>query len=278
MLEHVNISYDNTRAEAILDYPNKRLKVKTYQGHEPYLLADKIYDLATGRGLTKILWLLRPQDAPPLLEKGYVIEGRFSNYFRGRPALWLSFFLDPKRRYSPELAWEEEILWQLEKKKGNKKRGELPGDFYLKLATPEDVPKLARLYAETFETYPTPLAQPEYIYRTMSRDTLYLAIYEGENLASAASGVIDWENMAAEISDCATRPEYRGLGLMQVLTGAIEEELVKRKVIAIYSVARATSLSMNTVFSKAGYSFRGRLLNNCHICGRFEDMNLWTKG
>lgn len=34
---------------------------------------------------------------------------------------------------------------------------------------------------------------------------------------------------------------------------------------------------MNRVLVQHGYAYSGRLVNNCDICGGFEDMNLWAK-
>jgi hypothetical protein len=34
---------------------------------------------------------------------------------------------------------------------------------------------------------------------------------------------------------------------------------------------------MNTALARLGYRFRGRLMNNCHIMGGFEDMNIWVR-
>ena len=34
---------------------------------------------------------------------------------------------------------------------------------------------------------------------------------------------------------------------------------------------------MNIVFAKHDYVYGGRLINHCHICGQFENMNIWCK-
>ncbi|MDN5362387.1 MAG: beta-lysine N6-acetyltransferase [Moorella sp. (in: firmicutes)] len=267
----------SNQAKIYLDYPNKRLKVTASQGDEPYLLDAEIKNLARREGLTKILWLLRPEEAPPLLAAGYIIEGRFASYLRGRPAVWLSYFMTPERRRPLRLAEEELILWRTEKKRLQQEVPELPPPFYLKKVLPEEAPQLARLYGATFVSYPTPVTEVDYLYQSMAADTVYMAVFNGDGLVSAASGVMDKDNLAAEISDCATRPEYRGQGLMRILIKALETELRAKGIITLFSLARALSLGMNSALYQSGYTFRGRFINNCHICGQFEDMNLWTR-
>nr|WP_315989693.1 hypothetical protein [Desulforamulus aquiferis] len=34
---------------------------------------------------------------------------------------------------------------------------------------------------------------------------------------------------------------------------------------------------MNLVLHRLGYTFRGTLVNNCHIGGSYEDMNIWVR-
>lgn len=186
--------------------------------------------------------------------------------------------MDPDRRSNTNLAVEEAILWQIEQKTDCRNISKLPVQLHMKTVEPEEAPTLADLYAGTFDTYPTPVTDPEYLGKTMGTGTVYIGVYDHGRMISAASGIIDRNNLAAEISDCATHPEYRGMGLMQILIAAVETELSRRGVIALYSLARAMSPGMNSVLYKSGYTFRGRFINNCHICGRFEDMNLWTKG
>jgi len=54
-------------------------------------------------------------------------------------------------------------------------------------------------------------------------------------------------------------------------------ELKNKGYIIVYSIARALSYGMNIVFAKQNYIYGGRLINNCNIMGKFEDMNIWFK-
>ncbi|TDA64050.1 MAG: hypothetical protein D9V47_14435 [Clostridia bacterium] len=98
-----------------------------------------------------------------------------------------------------------------------------------------------------------------------------------EKLVSAASAEIDQGNLVAEVTDCATRLSFRGRGCIRVQIAALEAELTRRGLLTAYSLARATSPGMNAALHRMGYTYQGRLRNNCHICGSYEDMNLWVK-
>lgn len=59
---------------------------------------------------------------------------------------------------------------------------------------------------------------------------------------------------------------------------ALETKLAGHCLLNAFSLVRATSAGMNAALcSLLGYTYHGRLCNNCHIAGGFEDMNLWVK-
>ena len=94
---------------------------------------------------------------------------------------------------------------------------------------------------------------------------------------SAASAELNVQDFNAEITDCATDPAYRGKGLLRLLLMELEEELFRRQVYCLYSLARSLSFGMNAVLHQLGYLYSGRLTRNCKIGGDFEDMSLWVK-
>jgi len=57
----------------------------------------------------------------------------------------------------------------------------------------------------------------------------------------------------------------------------LEKDLRTRKYKVLYSTARAISTGTNIVFAKHDYVYGGRLTTHCHICGEFENMNIWSK-
>jgi len=57
----------------------------------------------------------------------------------------------------------------------------------------------------------------------------------------------------------------------------LEEELKRKGIFCSYSIARAQSFGMNAVLYQLGYTYRGRLINNCYIYDKLENMNMWVK-
>ena len=155
---------------------------------------------------------------------------------------------------------------------------DLPKELRIVSCTEAHIPSLVALYRSIFKTYPSPLTHPDYIKQTMRRNMLYRAVIDGSGtVISAASAEVDEKHSNAELTDCATKPEMRGAGLMFHLVRALEGDLAKQHIKTGYSLARARSHGMNRVFYRLGYEYSGRLINNCDIHGQFEDMNIWVK-
>jgi hypothetical protein len=64
---------------------------------------------------------------------------------------------------------------------------------------------------------------------------------------------------------------------MAALLEQLENEAQSKGLNCLYSLSRALLPGINAVLSAAGYSYHGRLINDCYICGIFEDMNIWQE-
>jgi beta-lysine N6-acetyltransferase len=111
----------------------------------------------------------------------------------------------------------------------------------------------------------------------MENGTIFLFVEKEKEIISAASAEINAEQVNAELTDCATLPSYRGGGLMKQLLSGLEEELAKQQIFCVYTIARSLSFGMNAAFKQLGYHYGGRLVNNCYIYDKMEDMNIWWK-
>ena len=133
------------------------------------------------------------------------------------------------------------------------------------------------IYRDVFETYPSPLTNPDYISATMEKNVVYrMARLNGEAIA-AASAEVSKKFSNAEMTDCATVASAQGKGIMQHLLIELEQDLKKMGIMTAYTLARAQSFGMNCAFFRLDYEFSGRLINNCDIFGQYEDMNIWVK-
>jgi putative beta-lysine N-acetyltransferase len=206
-----------------------------------------------------------------------MMEGVLKYFFKGGDAYVLSRFSSKNRIMSDVLLEEAQLVEKIVYGSPGKEPKPLDPKIKIIKATKNHISDLVSIYRTTFETYPSPLTNPDYVKSSMDRDVIYrLAFYEDTAIA-AASAEIDPKNANAEMTDCATIPEAQGQGIMQHLLVALEEDVKEMKLLSVYTLARAISYGMNCAFFRLGYEFSGRLINNCDIFGRFEDMNIWVK-
>lgn len=150
-------------------------------------------------------------------------------------------------------------------------------DIAIRDATEKDIPQMTTLFSEVFKTYPSPVFDTDYLKNVMQGKTLFKVAVQDGKIISIASAEMDFLNLNAEMTDCATYPEYRGKGLLTNLMYHLENDLRNKGFIALYSLCRAIEPGINKALHKLDYKYTGRLVNNCNICGGFEDMNIWVK-
>lgn len=264
------------KIKGFLDKTNRRIWLFECKVRDAGVMTGYLLEQAKNHGLQKVIIPARRECWLLLKKEGFHLEGKIKGFFNGEHAYTAVFYPDPARRVSPEASRQVEMLKEI-KKSLPYRRFDLPEGYHVKSPSGEDMPKVARLYRETFATYPSPVDQPGYLEKIMGRDAIFKIIARGEEVVSAAGAEIDRENGNAEMTNCATRSRYRGMGLMRVLVNALETELGKMGIRCLYSLARAKSYGMNQVFYRMGYEYGGTLINNCHICGDYENMNIWSK-
>lgn len=275
--ENGNISGSGHQGEIQVDVPNQRVIVKNYLEHQPDVLIREVEAVAADNRVGKIIFFAKQDLAAGLEASGYVREGDIPCFYNGINALCYARFLDSDRSYSYYLAEEDKIISGLSGVATVKGRLAAPGEFNLRRVEENDFVDLANLFRRCFVSYPSPLFDTNYLRQMLAEGVVFLAAFAGRSLVSAASAHVDGQNNNAEISDCATAPDYRGQGLLTALLDQLAEEMWQRRTGVLYSLARAGSVGMNMSLHKLGYGYRGRLINNCHIAGRFENMNLWVK-
>jgi putative beta-lysine N-acetyltransferase len=79
------------------------------------------------------------------------------------------------------------------------------------------------------------------------------------------------------MTDFATEPAYRSVGLAGHLLQRMESAMRRDGVKTAFTIARARSFAVNILFARASYAFAGTLANNTNISGRLESMNVWYK-
>jgi len=280
--KEITIEKNDFSLDAFISSYNKRVRLIDYIGPKTGEVAEELKNIANSYDFTsKIYAKVRPKDSEIFLKKGFTKEGVIKGYFNGKDAVVVSNYLEDARKKTPEPIQkkEEDIEERLKNYKPEIRNKRTLPEYY-RIQIPADMDEyrdLAALYDEVFETYPFPIMNPEYLEKTAKTHVIYAIIYNNNKVVAAASAEKDLEHKNAEMTDFATLPSERGKGLASILLSFLENEVRQNNIKNLYTIARSRSLGMNRVFKKAGYAMTGKLINNCYICGQFENMNIWCK-
>ncbi len=255
---------------------NDRVYVMKVAG-PPDEAAVNALELARREGYGKVFAKVPESGARAFQTLGYRQEAFIPKYFRtGENCQFMSYFLDPprERERTQESVLVLRAALTAASKEADYDRTTLA---LIRTCTPDDARAMARLYGQTFSTYPFPINVPEYIVEAMAENVTYSGIwYQGEPLALSAAER-DRDNVAVEMTDFVVAPTVRGRGLAWALLEHMENTMRAEGIRTAFTIARAVSYGMNITFARQGYSYGGRLVNNTSICGHIESMNVWHK-
>jgi len=243
-------------------------------------LLPRLDELSQEEGYTKIFAKVPAAACEPFLLEGYEQEAAIPEFYRGEEdAVFLGKYLCETRRAETQPALVESVIGAaLEKAGVLSMEPVLPEDIVCRVATPGDVVEMAGLYREVFPTYPFPIHDPGYLEQTMQDNVVYFgAWHEHGELLALSSAEIDQSGSNVEMTDFATRPEFRGQGFATCLLTEMESAMAECEMRMAYTIARAYSYGMNITFAKLGYAFGGTLTRNTQIAGDLESMNVWYK-
>ena len=262
--------------EMFVDPYNKRLRIDDYRG-DVLKLIEKAEELVTQFKTEKLIILTRQEHFNHFLQSGFQCEAVVDGFFRGSDAFYFTKYYVVERRNSNHCVEEDRILERVRHLKKTGTNITIPKNYYMRKMEITDSLALSQLYKEVFTIYPTPLHNPDYIKKTMDNGTIYYGFLYGEEIVSCASAEVNSLYYHAELTDCATLPQHRKYGLMKRNLEKLEEVLRQQCIYCVYSIARAQSFGMNAVLHGLGYQYRGRLINNCYIFEKLENMNMWVK-
>ena len=272
------IKGDGFTVQMIASDFNSRIQVLSYEAHDPGAMVRALVSEAQTRGYGKIFVKAPLVEKGALEDAGMIAEATITGYFSGEPAVVMSMFLDGERMQRPFESDQNGILDTIQSRPADSTVPELPEGYRLIVAESGDTHELAELYREVFASYPFPISDPTYLEATMKSHVVYRIVRDAAGaLVAAASAETCRRYRNAEMTDFATLPSQRGLGLAQHILAALESDMSGWAIPNLYTVARARSAGMSRVFYNRGYEMTGTLVNNCHISGRFEDMHVWCK-
>lgn len=262
--------------EVFNDPYNKRIRIDDIRGNVNEAIT-KAEEQAVNSKAEKLIVKGRAEQLIPLLEKGFQVEAIIDRFFLGSDSYFCCKYYSKSRRNSDTFTMEDKIVKDVQFLEKSRDTSTPPDEYRFGFVEKNEVEQLATLYQQVFKIYPTPLHDPTYILKTMDEGTIYVAFKKGDQVVSAASAEVNEFYKNAELTDCATLPDHRKYGLMKILLVKLEEELKVRGIYCSYSIARAQSFGMNAALHQIGYSYRGRLTNNCYIFDKIENMNMWVK-
>lgn len=256
---------------------NDRVYLMKLSAADAYDALDFVERQAADFGYTKIVAKIPASAYMPFSEAGYTVEARVPRFFNNtEECFFMSRFLSAERAEEAD----EPVIQRVLSEALGKKPAQLaapPSGFTFREAADGDTGAMSNLYGRVFATYPFPIQDKEYLLSAMQNDVRYFGVWFNGELAALSSCELAAAQSNAEMTDFATAPEYRGKNLSLYLLDMMEKELKSVEIHTAYTIARARSFGMNITFSKAGYSYAGRLINNTNISGQLQSMNVWYK-
>jgi putative beta-lysine N-acetyltransferase len=257
---------------------NDRIYVMRLSHGDVPTITHRLYDMARENKYSKIFVKAPGYALDAFMNAGYVVEAYVPGFFNGHESgYFMAKYLDGSRAVEMKNHIVEGALSAASKIAGKWKMPSLPEGLMFHVAEPKDARDLASLYGRVFSTYPFPINDAAYICRMMEKNLRYFCVRSNGRLVAASSAEMDNDAGNVEMTDFATLQGYQGRGISAYMLHRMEENMMQEGMKLAYTIARATSYPMNRIFSRAGYSYGGRLVNNTNICGAIESMNVWYK-
>ncbi len=145
------------------------------------------------------------------------------------------------------------------------------------LGTVADAPEIAALLDATFDEYPTPSGEAEYVAEQIREGHVFRVYRQADEIVACASAYLVFDARTAELTDCATKPSHQGQGYMRTLLMDLMDDLRNLEYPTAFTLARAAIPGVNVAFQRCGFKLRGRMAQSCRIGRGLEDMNVWSR-
>lgn len=266
---------DGSSVKVLDDHYSDRLRCDHPAIVDGVALGEALREAAERRDRGRIVALVDDEVARGLRTVGFREEAEMPGFYKGeRPCIVMGAFPDPERRdlVSPNLVEKVERLVEAQAPQPPARP-----DVVTELATPENADEIAALLTATFPQYPTPSGDPDYVTGSIEDGTPFrLVRQEGEVVACASADLVPRAE-TAELTDCATRPDYRGNGFMQAILLDLMDDLRSMDYSTAFTLARARIPGINLAFCRLGFELCGTMAQSCRIGEGIEDMNVWSR-
>jgi len=257
---------------------NNRIYLVRLNTEDTYGLIAMLDDMALNSGYGKIFAKIPAPSWNAFKSAGYIVEAVVPGFFAGKTdGFFVAKYLSAGRQKAPDVETPLRPVKQAGERSANNitRTGRPARDVVAcKLS---DAAEMSVIYRQAFKSYPFPIQKPAYLKRMMQEGVLYFCIRTEGRIVAIAAVEIDLVSKNAEMTDFATIPKLQGMGLAGILLSHMDEETRKLGIKTAYTIARAASHGINSVFKNSGYSYAGLLKNNSQICGSIQSMTVWYK-
>ncbi|MBW2527006.1 MAG: GNAT family N-acetyltransferase [Deltaproteobacteria bacterium] len=243
----------------------------------PSALATALVEAAQANGRGRIALFAPAPMRDGLVQAGFVQEATMPGFYAGtEDCVVLGKAIDPARAElaDPDAVADADAI--LKRKTGSAPPEDRPTPATVR-ATESDAPAIAELVTRTFDRYPTPTGVPEYVAGLIRDGIPFRIVREGDDVVACASADLIRSARTAELTDCATRPDQRGRGLMQGILSDLMDDMRAMGYPTAFTLARASVPGINLAFWRLGFVWRGQMRSSCRIGGGIEDMNVWSR-
>ena len=257
---------------------NDRIYLMHLEKNDIPILPTQLTELAKKSNYAKIFAKVPSIAVEYFRQNFYFKEAYIPNFYNGKNGMYcLAKFLNRGREFvQPKDILEIQKIVDLSQSIKFSKASPAK-DVVIRRLDEKDASQLVRLYETVFKTYPFPILRADYVKATMQNSSQYFGAFQGDKLVAASSMEINKNEQNVEMTDFATRADYRGKGLARALLQMMEKCIIDNNVKLFYTIARSLSPAMNVTFAKAGYQYGDTLKNNTNIAGKIESMNVWYK-
>ena len=241
-------------------------------------LIETLDDMAATYAYEKILAKIPATEWDVFKNAGYTKEAVVPELFNGgTDGFFVAKYFSAGRQKPENIRHPPKLACKNKKRASARSHRTGPAARDIVRCKPWDAEPMSAVYRQVFESYPFPIHEPAYLKRLMKEGALYYCIRIKGHIAAIAAAELDSAGKNVEMTDFATLPEWRGMGFAGMLLRHMEQEAGRLGIKTAYTIARAASCGMNSVFKNNGYGYAGCLVNNSQIAGSIQSMAVWFK-
>lgn len=257
---------------------NNRIYLMDLDTQNVEQVIQKCDKIATENAYTKIIVKAPEGFKEAFLEAGYEIEASIPKFYHGKENMYfMAKFFNDTRQIQKHPKRASRILVKAISRRNKRENIELDDSYEFRILGPDDAVDMARVFKKTFETYPFPVFDCDYLIETMDSHVIYFGVWHHGKLVAISSCEMYEKKSNVEMTDFAILEKFRGKKLSLFLLNEMEKVMKERNIKTAYSMSRAQSYGMNITLAKFGYRYGGTVINNANLGGGIESLNIWYK-